>query len=110
MTYMPAQAVKDSGDHQVLATGLIFHGSLEELFRLQVAMEHNCQLRQQAAMNHTTAMDAKLCPVHGIAFDQRALDGLAWMHRFAGKLLSQEFCPDGEITRPAFPEDWSEAA
>lgn len=109
MTYLPTHTVKEGPDHQVLATGLIFHGTMEDLLRLAVAIEHNCETRRLYGA-HTTAADARACPAHGIAFDQRVLNGLAWMIRFSGRLRMQEDCIGCEATYPAYPENFREAA
>lgn len=86
--YLPV-SMRDCREYQVLSTGLMFHGSLEELFSLQIALNHNCPVIL-SGNHHDTAHDQQLCAAHSIGFSQRQLDGLLWMRRYCERLVCSE--------------------
>lgn len=91
MTYTPTHPLVERRHCVVLANTFLYYGTMADVLALQIAMEHNCPLRQHAEMGHTTAADAKLCPVHGLAFDQRVLDHLAFVRTMADQFIRGEF-------------------
>ena len=64
----------------------LWHGTLMEQLELLAAVQHNCECRYDA-MHQRVAR----CAGHSmLALDQRALNGLLWNRRLAGRLRMEE--------------------
>lgn len=74
---------------QPMATSVLWHGSQTEALELLQALSRNCSCV-------VTAEGVRLstCAPHQmLSADQRAIDGLLFARRIAGRLRSEEFHP-----------------
>jgi hypothetical protein len=65
---------------------VVWHGSAQECLELLHALRQHCQCRRDGPRL------VRPCSGHiMLAEDQRAIDGLVFMHRLAPRLLAEEF-------------------
>ena len=69
-----------------MARRITWNGTTDEALALLAALSHHCEC--QTAPGRMVAV----CASHSmLASNQRALDGLLFMRRMAGRLLAEEF-------------------
>jgi hypothetical protein len=68
----------------------VWHGTIEDLKRLQEAIAHNCECKPPVAGYMGTTAPGKVCDAHRMLLDQKVLDHLVFVREWAMLYIEAE--------------------